>query len=208
MRSALPLVIVLGGLTGCVSQNIVGYSPPASGPIATARLHTESGGANLGVVRYKGPLDGCACSIEAGETIAVLNNYAIGATQGADKGRNVPSVDIVVPADGGEYRILLLVVNHKVAAVSPLLKVTSNVCHAHESFVPEAGAKYDIEYNFDKKPCGFLVNRIESSGTLTPVLTKSYPPCLYRDDPTDWSIKAVKDFCQKNPSMYPAARSQ
>lgn len=204
LASSLLSIAVFGG---CVSVNLVPHTDPTSGPVAKLQLRTESDGFNHSIVHYKGPLSGCACSAEPGEVLAILRNRMIFTSLGADQGKNVNEVTILIPADGSDFRLMMPVADYTASSVSgPIITVRSRMCQAHVSFVPLPGRQYEAVHNYAKLPCSFEVRELKDGGIATPVPVRNHPPCVHRDDASDPLVRHAKEVCAANPEQFRPVR--
>jgi hypothetical protein len=191
---------VLGGIAGCISPFGPAYVQSTESSAAQVTFISESGGINIGVISLAGPMQGCLCSSTPPEIIGIIHNMALlvqGSSNYADQGKDTDRVSAKVPS-GKEFRFMIPSVQYQTDMMGPVWKTTTTYCMPHESFVPEAGALYEVIHNAKVNRCGFAVYKIAKDQRL-PISTAKYPLCLHPHSATatDRFSRGIREKCEE-----------
>ncbi len=165
---------------------------------AKLTISTTGSDKNYWVHAYKDKLEGGQCSEDDGSVIAILNNVSM-FKKYADKGEEVSTVEIQIPADGEEFRIFMQQVWYEL----DYKVVKTEICYAHSGLTAEPGKEYIAIHDYDKNPCTFEIYQINDK-VLQPEKThKKYPVCLddSRNETPVWR-KKIKKYIEDNPELY------
>jgi hypothetical protein len=193
-------IVAAGLLSGCGTPLKI-YQAPAGGPTATVRFVDHADDKNLMIFRARGAPDGCGCSTDPLEAIGVWHNIAVLApwhSDLADKGSNVAEYAVDVQANGTPLRLVLGIPTTSLTEKPGY--VTGHYCQAHQSFVPQAGAVYEVRR--ESHICRLSVDMVQGTERI-PVSTIDYPMCAPSSDRGDVLSEQIRSVCRAHPEAYP-----
>ena len=185
-------IVAAALMSGCGTP-LKAYQAPAGGPTAIVRFVDHADDKNLMMFRARGAPDGCGCSKEPLETIGVWHNIAVLApwhSDFADKGNNVAEYAVDVQADGTPLRLVIGMPTYSLSEKPGY--VTSHYCQAHQSFVPQAGAVYEVRR--ESQVCRLSVDMVQGTERV-PVTTIDYPMCVPADKSGAFA-QGIRNVCR------------
>jgi hypothetical protein len=192
-------IVAAGLLPGCGTP-LKAYQAAAGGPTATVRFVDHADDKNMMIFRARGAPDGCNCSTDPLEAIGVWHNIAVLApwhSDFADKGHDVAEYAVDVQADGTPLRLVLGIPTSSLTEKPGY--VTSHYCQAHQSFVPKAGAIYEVRR--ESHVCRLSVDMVQGTERV-PVSTVDYPMCAPSADRGDLFSQQIRNVCRAHPEAY------
>jgi len=180
-------------LVGCVTA----YVPPTDANSASLTLETiDSRVSNLWFYHYPRGFDAYRCSATPAEAIAILHNVSI-ATMYADKGKNISSVTVKIPA-GAPFRFATQVP----ALIETGVTDKWQLCQAHIRFTPLPGGQYVAVHGVGGDFCNMQLYSINGTANRKPVSYEKLPVCYDpKNDGGGWK-SPVKESFDRNPSAY------
>jgi hypothetical protein len=181
-------------LVGCVTA----YAPPTGSNSASLTLETvDSRVSNLWFYHYPGGFDAYRCSAAPAEAIAILHNVSI-VTSYADKGKNVSSVTVKIPA-GAPFRFATQV--SSIVGVE-LAGIKAQFCQAHVRFTPLPGGQYVAVHGVGGDSCNMELFSVNDTTQREPVPYEKLPVCYDpKNDGGAWKGPVEERF-NSDPSAY------
>jgi hypothetical protein len=181
-------------LVGCVTA----YVPPTDSNSASLTLETiDSRVSNLWFYHYPGGFDAYRCSATPAEAIAILHNVSI-ATLYADKGKNVSSVTVKIPA-GAPFRFATNVPSLTGIGAAG---IKWQLCQPHIRFTPLPAGQYVAVHGVGGDFCTMELFSINDTGRLKPVPYEKLPVCYDpKNDGGGWKSPVEERF-NRDPSAY------